>query len=58
MIKHSLLNAGLTEFEALRQSFHQKYDSLFHPSLAEFGDFTYGIPQVLSWGEPSRLTPY
>lgn len=55
MIKHSILNPGLTEFGALKQSLHQKYESLFPPSLAEFGDFTYGTPQVLSWGEPSRL---
>ena len=55
MLEHSTPNPGLTEFELLRQNLHESYYSRYSPSLAQFGDFTYGTPQVLSWGEGSRL---
>lgn len=55
MLKHSVPDPGLAEFESLRQNLRQEYLSHFDTSLASFDDFTYGIPKVLSWGEGSRL---
>ena len=55
MIKHIAISPELTEFETLRKKLHAIYDQHFETGIAQFGDFTYGLPKIYSWGEGSVL---
>ena len=37
--------------EKYRALWRAKYDAVFEPDKVEIGDYTYGMPVVLSWGE-------
>ena len=43
------------QLNALRERFRAQYNR-FDPDKVRIGDFTYGTPLVLSWGERARLT--
>jgi len=43
------------QLNALRDRFRAQYNR-FDPEKVQIGDFTYGTPLVLSWGERARLT--
>ena len=41
--------------EKLRDRLRLQYEALEQTGLAEVGDFTYGMPKVMSWGEGARV---
>lgn len=55
MIKHTVLNPAAVELENLRLKLRNAYQRDCDPAVSEFGDFTYGLPRIMSWGEGSRL---
>ena len=49
------MNEKVEALEHLREQLRHTHDK-YNPDKVTFGDFTYGDPLVLSWGEDARLT--